>query len=384
MTRSSSPLFELQGTWLQNAGARQMLDAAVSRFRGHDPEVRLAIDPCWGSFGDRRNLGLLQIVPRRLGRGAVLEQVTHVLHLLARGAFDRLCDEYGLIERRNVDGLVDISGFALSDQWGAEKAAHRCRVVEAYKRRGKPVVLLPQSMGPFEDPEIAATSRRILTSSDLVWVRDRQSLDYVHRLVGRLPSVRTAPDITIGGPAERPLEPTGQVVMVPNARIVDHGAWTRDEYLGGLIAAGEAAHTAGRSLEVLLHTTERGDEELARVLGTELRCPVVRDQHPAAMKGRLGAAELVIASRFHAVLGALSLGTPAVAIGWSHKYRELFVDFGVDDFGLAVTDRAMLDSTIGALLRDSSTVRCRLADRVPVLRREVEMMWDQSLAVLHA
>ena len=44
-----------------------------------------------------------------------------------------------------------------------------------------------------------------------------------------------------------------------------------------------------------------------------------------------GCFDLLLASRFHALVFGFSQGVPAAALGWSHKYEELFSLFGWKD-----------------------------------------------------
>ena len=42
---------------------------------------------------------------------------------------------------------------------------------------------------------------------------------------------------------------------------------------------------------------------------------------------------VLVTSRFHAMISGLATATPTVVVGWSHKYREVLSDFGLEDFG---------------------------------------------------
>lgn len=42
--------------------------------------------------------------------------------------------------------------------------------------------------------------------------------------------------------------------------------------------------------------------------------------------------DILVASRFHAIISAMTVGVPAIVIGWSHKYAEVLAPFKLDDF----------------------------------------------------
>jgi hypothetical protein len=50
------------------------------------------------------------------------------------------------------------------------------------------------------------------------------------------------------------------------------------------------------------------------------------------VKKIISGSQFLVGSRFHALAGALSSAVPAIALGWSHKYQEIFSDFNVSDF----------------------------------------------------
>jgi polysaccharide pyruvyl transferase WcaK-like protein len=51
--------------------------------------------------------------------------------------------------------------------------------------------------------------------------------------------------------------------------------------------------------------------------------------------------ELLVASRFHAMISGLSTGTPTIVIGWSHKYLEVLDDCGLAEFGMDASKLGM-------------------------------------------
>jgi colanic acid/amylovoran biosynthesis protein len=96
-----------------------------------------------------------------------------------------------------------------------------------------------------------------------------------------------------------------------------------------------------------------------------------------ALKQYLGESHLVIASRFHALMGALSQGVPSIGTSWSHKYEMLFDEYGCPEMLLDVT--ADTEATRACVNRATAQHRTELVDRLHKhareMRRQTESMW---------
>ncbi len=89
----------------------------------------------------------------------------------------------------------------------------------------------------------------------------------------------------------------------------------------------------------LVHES-RNDRAIAERVSARLGgVPIVEESDPLAIKGILGACKASVGSRFHGLVSALSQGVPALAVGWSHKYRMLFRDYGFEQ-GMSKLPRA--------------------------------------------
>jgi colanic acid/amylovoran biosynthesis protein len=113
-------------------------------------------------------------------------------------------------------------------------------------------------------------------------------------------------------------------------------------------------------------------------MGADPRVVAMGD--PLALKGVLGAATIVVSSRYHALVSAMSQAVPVVATGWSHKYATLLDSFGCGE--QLVDPRAQVD-----LLRARLQVACdgparaamvaTLRDRTAAQHEEVRSMWRE-------
>ena len=99
---------------------------------------------------------------------------------------------------------------------------------------------------------------------------------------------------------------------------------------------------AGRS--VTLVVGDEADLELARRIASEVpRGPgdpevlVSAARTQAEVMAEMAAAEVVVASRFHNVLGGLLVGRPTVSLSYAPKNQELQSAFGLDGFDLPMT-----------------------------------------------
>ena len=92
---------------------------------------------------------------------------------------------------------------------------------------------------------------------------------------------------------------------------------------------------------------------------------VTWDVNTASLRGLMKMANLIITSRFHAMVSGLALGIPTLVIGWSHKYIETLADFGMEHFAADFEDqRVNLIALAEELIQDESTIRQQLVDRL--------------------
>ena len=136
----------------------------------------------------------------------------------------------------------------------------------------------------------------------------------------------------------------------------------------------------------LLHESQADEavvDRIQQVAGGGL--PVVRDSDPQVLKGILGRAFLVIGSRYHALVAALSQGVPCVATGWSHKYQALLEDYGCPDLLLPVsTPEAQVCEVLERLTDDQAraALTARLAQAAREQKQRTREMWAEVDRVL--
>lgn len=75
-----------------------------------------------------------------------------------------------------------------------------------------------------------------------------------------------------------------------------------------------------------------GDAIYSSVKNTDKVCWYHREMDAEEIREYIGRCRFVVASRFHAMIGALQRKIPVLLVGWSHKYREVLEMFGLEDY----------------------------------------------------
>ena len=91
---------------------------------------------------------------------------------------------YHMILDPEIDVVLDVSGFKYSDQFKHLGTWRRAKRIAKGKQSGKKIVMLPQAFGPFEVSMVRKAIQIIADNVDLMFPRDRDSYDYLKRLVG--------------------------------------------------------------------------------------------------------------------------------------------------------------------------------------------------------
>ena len=114
--------------------------------------------------------------------------------------------------------------------------------------------------------------------------------------------------------------------------------------------------------------------------GTE----VITEADPRALKGIIGAAGIVVCSRYHGCVSALAQGVPCLGTSWSHKYAALFDEFGVAEYLLDTCDEKVATAALHRLAADRDRVSEVLGSRRSALETRIEAMWNRVLPIIGA
>jgi polysaccharide pyruvyl transferase WcaK-like protein len=215
----------------------------------------------------------------------------------------------------------------------------------------RPFVLLAVGAEPVINP----ITRRLFTATvnlaTHVSYRDTLSAEAMHAAGARPPDVIAA-DVAFAHPAAATADPEpGRVVIgvIAYRPVRDErgrGPGLRRQYAAALSEVIIELAAAGD--RVVLVGGDRVDIEVARQIlaGVEAACPdlpdgavCVRDTATfTALTAELARAEVVVASRFHNLIGALRLGRPTISVGYAPKSGHLMQDLGLGAYDQHIED----------------------------------------------
>ena len=271
----------------------------------------------------------------------------------------RLLDGPSRRALRDADVVIDISGGdSFTDLYGMRRLRAMCAVKELVLDLGVPLVLGPQTYGPFRNAESQDRARAILQRAAQVWARDVDSRARAEELVGdghgfecrqgvdlafALPPSGAA---SIGGIDVRS---EGTVAGLNVSGLLWNGGEERARSLGlevdyrdlVVILAERILSDGVTSLLLVPHVlatpgNEESDQQAADGLLQALhpesrqRVAVARPPYTASQaKALIGRCAWFAGSRMHATIGALSMGVPTVGLAYSLKFRGVFESAGV-------------------------------------------------------
>ncbi len=305
--------------------------------------------------------------------------------------------------------MVDVSGFAIGDRFPGS-ARYHLHLMECLNGvRARSVVYLPQAWGPFSNPLVVEPAAQVCRLARAIYARDRQSHAYLQNLPGRPDGkLHLGSDVAFrfqGAASEEGrallvgvgVSPhAGPVIgIVPNMRVYERteGKGPANRYVQLLAAV--AAFCSGRlgaQLALIPHEIRSGASRDDRYLcslvqeaaGNGRVFAMTGDYTAAEVKSVIGHVELLISSRYHATIAALSQRIPAVVVGWAHKYDELMRDVGLGEYVLQCKT-ADQDSLL-PLVKQAWQRRRELAEvlesTVPPMEKSADAVFDHTAELL--
>jgi polysaccharide pyruvyl transferase WcaK-like protein len=285
---------------------------------------------------------------------------------------------------RGYDLVVDTrSGDSFADIYGVNRLLQMSTLAEFVRSCDVPLVLGPQTIGPFGSRRGRLLARRSMRSATSVMARDSSSASYAESL-GSPVDVRTT-DVVFALPV--PERNTHHDVVLNVSGLLWHGSPHVDprSYRAAVTGIYEGLRQRDRRVTLLAHVLDgpssdndvTAAREFAAAVGGDVDVVVPTTLTDA--RALVAGARLVLGSRMHACLNALSVGTPAIPLAYSRKFEPLLGDLGwtpsvdlrsVDQpasaaLGLVDAAEAAAPEVPGLLAR----ARVMLAPAVEALRR---------------
>ncbi|MEP4889850.1 MAG: polysaccharide pyruvyl transferase family protein [Aliiglaciecola sp.] len=334
----SKMIFEIHGGQFQNKGAMKMLVTCIKQLEQRIPNVTFVVDGCVGNDQQLDSLNLKKLLFKRGWMGSKRFTIgLFIQRIIAAvaSAFPFLFKDVFTLNK--IDGVIDVAGFAYTDQWGYKPSEDFAKLAGYYRQKGKKVVMLPQAFGTFTQPQIINAIEKIINNANLIYARDSSSFKHLLEITNNTDVVKKAPDITLfvkANSSESQIV-SNKVAIIPNMRMLDQGSeFWKENYVQYLNMTIDTCIDKGLDPIFVIHDQAGEDIKVAQkaLLERADEIQVLQIDDPWELKSMLSTMQFVVGSRFHGLVAALSNDVPVISIGWSHKYAELLSDFGLSEF----------------------------------------------------
>lgn len=286
---------------------------------------------------------------------------------------------------RGFDVAIDTrSGDSFTDGYGLHRHAVMTAVGVFAAQAGLPVVLGPQTIGPFTTLRGRVLARMTLRAARLILARDSTSAA-VSASLGFPVSVPTT-DVVFCLPVPRVPRSLDVILNVSGLLWEENPHVDATAYRQAVLAIARALVASGRSVSLLAHVVQSDstDSDIAALSAAQgsleqegIHVDAIVPTGLDHAREVIASARVVIGSRMHACLNALSVGVPAVALAYSDKFGPLLSDLG---WNHAVDLRSDPD-VVGSVLHELDA-----AERADVVALRTEAgiaMHGSELALAH-
>lgn len=334
----SAPLFSNNmGCNALTYGSLDVLSEAAKKL-GVEFEYCLVGNPADGVIPDElesHSIHLIEQLPDFSCKG--------LLRGLYRGNLKDRRREAGML--KDVDFFCDNAwGDSFSDIYGRGRFNHVCRNLTYAIRSGKPLILLPQTIGPFKSAEVKTKAASILSSASAVYARDPLSVKCAQEIC---PGVEVFETIDVAlfmdYPKRAKSNSGGLTVGINPSGLLWKGGYTGDNQFGLNADYQEVVRSLiryllsidGVNIELIGHDIRgpnagngREDYYVCKCLQREFpECSVGPFFYsPVEAKSYISGLDLLIGSRMHCCIAAYSSGVCVFPLAYSRKFTGLFAE----------------------------------------------------------
>lgn len=315
------------------------------------------------------------------------------------------------------DMLLDIGGITFSD--GREKyLPFNILTILPGMLLGTPVYKLAQAMGPFDHRLNHFVSKRILKKCAYIFARGEKTAEFLQDLGLGEEKVTTVTDIAF---LYKPLyslsvenEPEafgilqsiaahkkdGKKIVVcsPSVLVDKQSAKYGKDYSGMFLDLYKSLDADKYTLVFIPNASRQGSQGLHNndlVVIEKIRERIkesdssYEEEHPIFyvdfdintewVRNIIQVGDVLITSRFHAMISGLALKVPTIVVGWGHKYREIMDYFDMGDFSVSFQE---FEDELISLIKSTNRKRKSISEKFDRYLPEVVQMAEKQFTYL--
>jgi colanic acid/amylovoran biosynthesis protein len=126
------------------------------------------------------------------------------------------------------------------------------------------------------------------------------------------------------------------------------------------------------------------DYELCKDINSKLTEPldIISPETALEVKGVIGHCKLTICSRFHGCVSSFSQGVPCIGTSWSHKYEQLFNEYGMQKHLISSNlESNQISLLINDLYAEFTYVKSTIASFSKKYKDQSTSMWNKLFAL---
>jgi colanic acid/amylovoran biosynthesis protein len=305
----------------------------------------------------------------------------------------RPCHGQGFRALTSLDALVDLAGVSFMDS-RLKFLPFNVLTVWLLAWHKVPVFKLAQAMGPFTHPINRILAKWVLGDMRLVVARGARTAEHLRAfgLKGWIQAPDTAFTLKFS-PRHAAFQTRAPRVLIMPSSLMHK---KHVGYLELLTRTVELLRAQGVGVDLMAHSWKEGTDKLRnndwplcerirQTLASPADLQMWGPGHDAiALKEIVSDYQVVLTSRFHGMVAALDTGTPVWVLGWSHKYREILTEFGLDAHALPYEGLSAdaLAQTLAKGLAESGRVASQIVAALPRVRQSAQAQFDRMFEEL--
>ncbi|VYT78823.1 hypothetical protein [Clostridium tertium] len=315
-------------------------------------------------------------------------------------------ENYIIKEIKECDEIWDISeGDSFSDIYGIKRFIQHSLIKLMAIKLNKKLIIMPQTLGPFNSSIVKNTAKKILNKAEYVFVRDEISKKVAVEELGIKREVKFIPDMAFYMQPDNELNiekfidnPNNIKVGINVSALLYNGGYNGKNMFNlkadykKLIDLLIQRFSKMSNTEIILipHVMTKEFEveddfrickKIASDLNSKLKINIKtidKYYREDEIKAIISGCDYFIGSRMHACIGAISTCVPTSPIAYSRKFIGIWDKIGL---GYCVTDprEQSEDEIINSIIdnfNDRMKIKDKLSKEIPLLKEKIETIID--------